>query len=103
MSLIDGTVVQGDGSSNLGVIDLTQPALYVIRGGKRHLISNAHEFRHANYDRLAVQVLPDADLEALPLAMEAQLAPGGEIVLDLNRDDPRCFLGAGHYMTTWGV
>jgi aminoglycoside phosphotransferase (APT) family kinase protein len=37
-------------------------------------------------------------LEKLPVAVEAQLAPGGQIVLDLDS-----FLGAGHWMTTYGV
>jgi len=94
--LKDGTVVQGDGSGHRD--GSAQPQLYVVQGGRRHLISSPWEFRQARHERTAVKVIPDAELEHLPLASEAKLAPGGQIVLDLDT-----FLGAGHYMTTHGV
>lgn len=98
MNTEEGTIVQGDGTSSCGTPNLAPPRLYVMRGGHLHLIRDARQFRKAGYDRLAVQVIPDAELESLPLAVEAQLAPGEEIILDLDS-----FLGAGHYMTTYGV
>jgi hypothetical protein len=98
MSLQDNTVVQGDGSSGRGASGLALPKVYVVRGGHRHVIRDARAFRKAGYDRLAVQIIPDAELEKLPLAEEARLTPGGELILDLDS-----FLGAGHYMTTHGV
>jgi hypothetical protein len=99
MNLEDGTLVQGDGSSSRGADrHLVLPKLYIVREGKLHLIRDAREFRKAGYDRSAVQVIPDAELKKLPVAVEAELAPGQQIVLDLDT-----FLGAGHYMTTYGV
>lgn len=95
--LKDGTVVQGDGSRHHHAAS-AEAKLYVVRGGRRHLISGPQEFRKAGYERTAVKIVPDAELEHLPLASEAHLAPGGQIVLDLDT-----FLGAGHYMTTHGV
>jgi len=96
-NLKEGTVVQGDGSSSHGK-KASSHSLYVIRGGQLHLIPDAGAFRAAGYNRSDVQVIPDAELEKLPVAVEAELAPGGQIVLDLDS-----FLGAGHYMTTHGV
>ena len=98
MSLQDNTVVQGDGSSGRGASGLALRKVYVVRGGHRHVIRDARAFRKAGYDGLAVQIIPDAELEKLPLAEEARLTPGGELILDLDS-----FLGAGHYMTTHGV
>jgi hypothetical protein len=96
-SIKDGMVVQGDGSS--GGANAARPSLYVVRDGQRHLIPDPLEFRKAGYERTSVQIVPDAELEHVPLAPAvARLAPGGQIVLDLDS-----FLGAGHYMTTWGV
>jgi len=92
--LKDGTVVQGDGSG----AGFAQSELYVVRNGRRHLIASPQEFRKAGYERTAVKVIPDAELEHLPLAHDLHLAPGGQIVLDLDT-----FLGSGHYMTTHGV
>src|SRR4051794_24796254 len=69
-----------------------------LQGGRRHLIASLSEFRKARHERTAVKVIPDAELERLPLAPQPTLAPGGQIVLDLDT-----FLGAGHYMTTHGV
>jgi len=98
MNVKEGSVVQGDGSSGRNAGSLAPPQLYVVRGGQRHLIRDAREFRKGGYDREAVQVIPDADLERLPLVAQTRLAAGEQIVLDA--DD---FLGAGHYMTTHGV
>jgi hypothetical protein len=94
----DGTVVQGDGSENRDNTSFAQSKLYVVQNGRRHLIASPLEFRKAGYERTAVKVIPDAELEHLPLAHDTLLAPGGQIVLDLDT-----FLGAGHYMTTHGV
>ncbi|HEY0418442.1 MAG TPA: hypothetical protein VGC80_02880 [Acetobacteraceae bacterium] len=94
----EGAILQGDGSSNRGAGGLVLPTLYAVRGGQRYPIQNVQEFRKAGYSRSAVQVVPDAELERLPLAGAAKLAPGQQITLDLDS-----FLGAGHYMTTHGV
>lgn len=98
MNIEEGTVVQGNSASNRGAMSLVSPKMYVMRGGQLQLIRDAQEFRKAGYDRLAVQVISDAEMERLPLAVDAQLAPSEEIVLDHDT-----FLGAGHYMTTYGV
>ena len=94
--LKDGTIVQGDGSSHSK--KATSHTLYVVREGQLHVIPDAGAFRAAGYNRSDVQVIPDVELEKLPVAVAAELAPGGQIVLDLDS-----FLGAGHYMTTHGV
>jgi len=98
MEIKENSLVQGDGSSIRYADNLTLAKLYVVRDGQRHLIRDMQEFRKAGYSRLDVQVVPDADLEHLPLATEPRLLAGEEIVLDLDS-----FLGAGHYMTTHGV
>jgi hypothetical protein len=98
MHFADGTLIQGDGSSHRAARQLAPLKLYVVRGGKLHVIPDARTFRQAGYDRSAVQVLPDAEVKKLPVAVEAELLPGQHIVLDLDS-----FLGAGHYMTTYGV
>ena len=99
MKFKDGMLVQGDGSSNHGAArQLAPPKLYVVRGGKLHLIPDARAFRKAGYDRSVVEVIPDAELKKLPVAVEAELAPSQQIILNLDS-----FLGAGHYMTTYGV
>jgi hypothetical protein len=90
-------LVQGDGSSLGDRLNPTAPRLFVVREGKRHPILDPLSFREAGYDPDAVQIIPDAELERLPL-VQPRLGPGEQIVLDLNS-----FLGAGHYMTTWGV
>jgi hypothetical protein len=96
LAIPDGTIVQGDGTNTDGN---EQSALYLVEGGQRHLILDRVAFRDAGFDASRVQVLPDADVEQLPLGAErAGLAPGESITLNLDS-----FLGAGHYMTTWGV
>jgi len=70
--------------------------LYVVRQGNRYPVTDPRSFRKAGFDPAAVQVIPDAELAKIPLVKA--LAPGQQIVLDLEN-----FLGAGHYMTTWGV
>lgn len=98
MLIQDGTIVQGDGSSH-SAISLAPLKLFVVRQGQRHIITDVHAFRAAGYEPAAVQVIPDEELAKLPLAKQAsRMAPGEEIVLDLDS-----FLGAGHYMTTYGV
>jgi hypothetical protein len=96
--LKDGDVVQGDGSQSHGIANLAQPKLYVVHGGRRQLIPDLWEFQKAGHERTAVKIIPDAELERVPLASEMHLAPGGQIALDLDT-----FLGAGHYMTTHGM
>ena len=92
-------LVQGDGSRARGKpFNPVEPHLFVVRDGQRHAIEDFRSFREAGYDQSAVEIIPDAELEKLPLAPTALLAPGQQIVLDLDS-----FLGAGHYMTTWGV
>src|SRR5215831_19264979 len=92
------TVVQGDGSSSNGRFSPLEPRLYVVRQGMRYPITDPRSFREAGFDPSAVEVIPDAELEKIPVARKLGLAPGEQIVLDLD-----LFLGAGHYMTTWGV
>lgn len=91
------TIIQGDGSRTQGQIDLVEPRLFVIRDGKRHPILDFREFREAGYDPADVEIVPDVELEKLPL-VRPKLGPGEQIVLDVDT-----FLGAGHYMRTWGV
>jgi len=91
------TIVQGDGSRTQGQVDLIEPRIFVVRDGKRYPIPDFRAFRDAGYDPSDVQIVPDAELERLPL-VKPKLGPGEQIVLDLDN-----FLGAGHYMRTWGV
>ena len=90
------TVVQGDGRSSNGSFSPLEPRLYVVRQGNRYPVTDPRSFRKAGFDPAAVQVITDAELAKIPLVKA--LAPGQQIVLDLEN-----FLGAGHYMTTWGV
>src|SRR5262245_36478715 len=89
-------IVQGDGSSSKGSLGPLEPRLYVVRGGMRYPVTDPRSFRAAGYDPSAVKVISDAELQKIPVAQK--LAPGEQIVLDLDS-----FLGSGHYMTTWGV
>src|SRR3954470_12758452 len=99
MNLKDGTTVQGDGTSSHRAVSLAPPKLYVVQNGQLEGISDVRAFHKAGYDPAAVQVIPDAELAKLPAAKAApRMALGAEIVLDLDS-----FLGAGHYMTTYGV
>jgi len=91
-------IVQGDGSSSKESFSPLEPRLYVVRQGMRYPITDPRSFREAGFDPSAVEVIPDAELEKIPVASKLGLAPGEQIVLDLD-----LFLGAGHYMTTWGV
>src|SRR5215813_9710596 len=90
------TIVQGDGSSSKGSFAPLEPHLYVVRHGMRYPVTDARSFREAGFDPSSVKVISDAELEKIPVAKK--LGPGEQIVLDLDS-----FLGAGHYMTTWGV
>jgi hypothetical protein len=98
MNLKDGTILQGDGSSYKAAASAAPAKMYVVTDGKLQEIRSLHEFREGRYERSAVQLIPDADLEKLPLAPTPRLLPGQQLVLDYDS-----FLGAGHYMTTWGV
>src|SRR5262245_36234782 len=91
-------IVQGDGSSSKGSFSPLEPRLYVVRQGMRYPITDSRSFRETGFDPSVVKVIPDAELEKIPVARRLGLAPGEQIVLDLD-----LFLGAGHYMTTWGV
>jgi hypothetical protein len=91
-------IVQGDGNSSKGSFSPLEPRLYVVRQGMRYPITDSRSFREAGFDPSAVKVIPDAELQKIPVARNLELAPGEQIVLDLDY-----FLGAGHYMTTWGV
>ena len=91
-------IVQGDGSSSKGSFSPLEPRLYVVRQGMRYPITDPRSFREDGFDPSAVKVIPDAELEKIPVARKLGMAPGEQIVLDLD-----LFLGAGHYMTTWGV
>ena len=90
------TIVQGDGSRSNGSFGPLSPRLYVVRQGKRYPVTDPRSFREAGFDPSAVKVISDAELEKIPVVKK--LGPGEQIVLDLDS-----FLGAGHYMTTWGV
>jgi len=90
-------LVQGDGSRTGGKFNPTEPRIFAIRDGQRYPVTDFLAFREAGYDPATVQVIADEELEKLPL-IQPRLGPGEQIVLDLDS-----FLGAGHYMTTWGV
>ena len=91
------TFVQGDGSSSKGRFSPLEPRLFVVRQGKRYPVTDFGSFREAGFDPSAIKVISDAELEKIPL-VKPRLGAGEQIVLS---DD--VFLGAGHYMTTWGV
>ena len=99
MPIKDGTLVQGDGTSVNGELDLANPwKLYVVEGGQRRLIPDRVALLDLGLDASNVEVVADAELEKIPLAAEPELAPGQQLTLDLYS-----FLGSGHYMQTWGV
>jgi hypothetical protein len=91
------TIVQGDGSSSKGRFLPLESRLFVVREGKRYPVTDVRSFREAGFDPSAVKVISDAELEKMPL-VKPRLGAGEQIVLDLD-----VFLGAGHYMTTFGV
>ncbi len=100
MAVRDGALIQGSGERNQGLIDLTEGArLYRVEDGRRHPIPDVQAFLDAGYDPGDVEVIDDDELESLPLAERPlSLAAGQQIVLD-----HYSFLGAGHYMKTYGV
>lgn len=69
----------------------------MIEGGRRRAIDRA-TLVDRGLDPSRIEVVDDAELERIPLADEARLGPGQQITLDLYS-----FLGAGHYMRTYGV
>ena len=100
MTLSDGTLLQGDGKQNEGSSDLGGTPLYVVQDGRRHRITDVQAFLDAGYDPDDVQVVDQDDLEQMPLAEdpEEKMVAGQTIVLS-----HYSFLGAGHYMRTYGA
>jgi hypothetical protein len=68
MNLEDGTLVQGDGALAHKSKTSFQPQLHVIQKWHRHLIRSLHAFRKGKYNRSAVQVISERDLESVPMA-----------------------------------
>lgn len=98
MKLQDGTLVQGDSALAHKSKNSSQPNLYLIQQGQRHLIPNPHAFRTGKHNRSTVQVIPDAVLERVPLAAAVEAMSSEPIGVYLHS-----FLGNGHYMTTNGA
>jgi hypothetical protein len=97
--LKDGTLVQGVSTGAYGEPDpFDIPKLYVIQGGQRQPIEHSLALVENGIDPASVEVVDDAELEQIPLAAKPRLGPGQQITLDL-----QSFLGAGHYMKTYGV
>ena len=97
MKLEDGTLVQGDGSLTHGSKSSFLPKLYVIHLGQRHLIRNLDAFRKGKSNRSAVQVIPDRQLENIPLAASDESTLEETIALSLDSD-----LDQQRYMSTHG-
>lgn len=80
------------------VVGGADPMPYVVSEGKRRPIMSPHEFLAAGYEPDQVKVVDDPKLALMPL--------GEPIVATLtgvkNFDSDTVFLGAGHYMRTWG-
>jgi hypothetical protein len=99
VAIKDGTLVQGDGQKTRGEYDPADPPkLFLVEKGKRRVIHDRAALLDLGIDTSRMQVVDDAELEQIPLSAEPMLAAVEQITLDLYS-----FLGAGHYMQTWGV
>jgi hypothetical protein len=80
--------------------------LYVLENGGRRLLAEhplPGMLEALHQDPSSVRIVPDQELEKIPLSegqgvAAAEIAPTEMLYIDLNS-----FLGAGHYMTTWGA
>jgi hypothetical protein len=81
---VDGSLLQGS----------SQPAIYVMQAGRRRLIPNWATFVANGYSPQSVQVISDAELNAIPLGEPLPLVPR------LFVDTGFVHLGANHWMQT---
>jgi len=99
MAIPDGSVVQGDGSKTQGEPGPEGAGLYLVTGGRRQVVSDVGAFLEGGHDPAQVQVISDEELESLPLDVQDQEMVAGQLITLSHYS----FLGAGHYMRTYGA
>lgn len=85
--LDDGDVVVGGGD----------PMPYIIAGGERRPVESTAAFFSAGYEPSQVKVVLDPKLGQMPIG-----APITATAAVKPFESGNVFLGAGHYMRTWG-
>jgi hypothetical protein len=75
------------------------PMPYVVSGGERRPIQSPEEFFAAGYEPDQVKVVDDPKLALMPIGEPIT----AEITAVKSFDSGTVFLGAGHYMRTWGT